>query len=55
VQVASLVDMGYVGPIILECTAPGPDPFAAIKDEQSLGWLEIYLQESRAWLLGISG
>jgi D-psicose/D-tagatose/L-ribulose 3-epimerase len=50
-QVAALVDIGYVGPIILECTAPGPDPFAAIKDEHSLGFLETYLQESRNWLL----
>jgi D-psicose/D-tagatose/L-ribulose 3-epimerase len=54
-QWTALADMGYAGPIILECTAPGPDPFAAIKDEQSLDWLETYLQESRAWLLGITG
>jgi sugar phosphate isomerase/epimerase len=53
-QLAALVDIGYAGPIILECTAPGPDPFAAIKDEQSLAWVETYLQESRAWLLGIT-
>jgi sugar phosphate isomerase/epimerase len=50
-QLAALADIGYAGPIILECTAPGPDPFTAIKDEHSLNWLEIYLQESRAWLL----
>jgi sugar phosphate isomerase/epimerase len=50
-QLAALADVGYAGPIILECTAPGPDPFAATKDEHSLGWLEIYLQESREWLL----
>jgi D-psicose/D-tagatose/L-ribulose 3-epimerase len=50
-QVAALADIGYAGPIILECTAPGPDPFAAIKDEHSLSWLEAYLQESRTWLL----
>jgi len=53
-QVGALVDIGYPGPIILECTAPGPDPFAAIKDERSLGWLETYLQESRAWLVNIT-
>jgi D-psicose/D-tagatose/L-ribulose 3-epimerase len=50
-QLAALSDLGYHGPIILECTAPGPDPFTAIKDEGSLGWLETYLRESRAWLL----
>jgi sugar phosphate isomerase/epimerase len=50
-QLAALADIGYAGPIILECIAPGPDPFTAIKDEHSLNWLEIYLQESRAWLL----
>jgi sugar phosphate isomerase/epimerase len=50
-QWAALSDAGYTGPIILECTAPGPDPFAAIKDEQSLSWLEIYLRESHVWLL----
>ncbi len=50
-QVAALADVGYNGPVILECTAPGPDPFAAIKDEFSLGWLETFLQESRTWLL----
>ena len=49
-QLAALSDVGYTGPIILECTAPGPDPFTAIKDEQSLSWLETYLQESRVWL-----
>jgi D-psicose/D-tagatose/L-ribulose 3-epimerase len=50
-QLAALADVGYSGPIILECTAPGPDPFAASKDKHSLSWLEIYLQESREWLL----
>ncbi len=49
-QMAALSDVGYRGPIILECTAPGPNPFTPIKDERSLGWLETYLQESRAWL-----
>jgi len=50
-QMAALSDAGYVGPIILECTAPGPNPFTPIKDESSLDWLETYLRESRAWLL----
>jgi sugar phosphate isomerase/epimerase len=50
-QLSALADVGYAGPIILECTAPGPDPFTAVKDEHSLGWLETYLRESRGWLL----
>ena len=45
----ALEDIGYDGPIIMECTAPGPDPFTPIKDEHSLDWLETYLQESRSW------
>jgi len=50
-QVAALKDVGYRGPIIVECTAPGPNPFTPIKDEGSLPWLETYLRESREWLL----
>ena len=50
-QMAALGDIGYDGPIILECTAPGPDPFTAIKGPESRSWLETYLQESRSWLL----
>jgi D-psicose/D-tagatose/L-ribulose 3-epimerase len=50
-QVTALNDIGYSGPVILECTAPGPDPFAAIKGADSLPWLETYLRESRVWLL----
>ncbi|HSJ55362.1 MAG TPA: sugar phosphate isomerase/epimerase family protein [Anaerolineae bacterium] len=50
-QMAALSVIGYRGPIILECTAPGPNPFTPIKDEGSLAWLETYLQESRAWLV----
>lgn len=49
-QMAALADVGYQGPIILECTAPGPDPFSAIKDADSLIWLETYVDESRRWL-----
>jgi sugar phosphate isomerase/epimerase len=48
-QVAALDSVGYNGPVIMECTAPGPDPFTAIKDDQSLIWLERYLAESRTW------
>jgi sugar phosphate isomerase/epimerase len=50
-QLTALADIGYQGPIILECTAPGPDPFTAIKGEDSIDWLETYLRESRQWLI----
>ena len=50
-QMQALAEIGYDGPTILECTAPCPDPFAAIKDEDSLDWLETYLRESRQWLV----
>lgn len=50
-QMAALDDIGYEGPVILECTAPGPDPFTAIKGPESRSWLETYLRESRQWLL----
>lgn len=49
-QMEVLAEIGYDGPTILECTAPGPDPFTAIKDEGSLDWLQTYLRESRQWL-----
>ncbi len=45
----ALEDIGYQGPIIFEFTAPGANPFAPIKDEKSLVWLETYLRESRSW------
>ncbi len=50
-QMTALKEIDFASPIILECTAPGPDPFSAIKDGNSLHWLETYLAESRAWLL----
>ncbi|NOZ51266.1 MAG: sugar phosphate isomerase/epimerase [Chloroflexi bacterium] len=49
-QMAALAAADYHGPIILECTAPGPDPFSAIKDEGSRAWIDQYLQESLQWL-----
>lgn len=49
-QLAALSEIGYEGPIILECTAPGPDPFTPLKGENSLEWLETYLRESEQWL-----
>ena len=39
--------IAYAGPIILECPAPGPDPFQAVKDDSSVPWVETYLRESR--------
>lgn len=48
-QLWALENVGYDGPIIMECTAPGPNPFIPIKDEDSLTWLETYLRESRSW------
>jgi sugar phosphate isomerase/epimerase len=49
-QLAALDDIGYQGAAILECTVPGPDPFTAIKGDESINWLETYLRESREWL-----
>jgi D-psicose/D-tagatose/L-ribulose 3-epimerase len=49
-QVAALKDINYGGPVILECTAPGPDPFGVSMTEDSFRWLQTYLRESRDWL-----
>lgn len=49
-QLAALDAIGYGGPIILECTAPGPNPFTPMKAADSLDKLKVFLQESRAWL-----
>jgi D-psicose/D-tagatose/L-ribulose 3-epimerase len=51
-QLGALEDIGYQGPIILECTAPGPDPFTPIKGDDYLTWLETYLRESWEFLRG---
>ena len=40
----SLNALGYPGPIIVECTAPGPDPFTPIKGK---GWYEKVWDEVR--------
>jgi len=49
-QMQALRDVRFVGPIVIECTAPGPDPFTAVKGPDSLPWLEAYLGESVRWL-----
>lgn len=42
-------DIGYAGPIVMECLPPGVDQFAPQHDAESLGLLETYLRESRSW------
>jgi D-psicose/D-tagatose/L-ribulose 3-epimerase len=49
-QLAALSEIGYPGPIIMECTAPGPDPFTASKGEGTVDWIETFLRESRELL-----
>lgn len=51
-QLNALRATNYSGPIILECTAPGPNPFTPIKDDRSLDLLERELSESLLWLDG---
>jgi D-psicose/D-tagatose/L-ribulose 3-epimerase len=54
-QMAALADVGYRGPVIMECTAPGPDPFSAIKDDHSIERLQKYLTDSRTWFANYQG
>jgi sugar phosphate isomerase/epimerase len=49
-QLQALREIDYQGPVILEATAPGPDPFSPIKGPDSRSWLETYLGESADWL-----
>jgi D-psicose/D-tagatose/L-ribulose 3-epimerase len=49
-QLSALGDVGYRGPIVLECTAPGPNPFTAEKGEGFRDVLEAHLRDSVAWL-----
>jgi D-psicose/D-tagatose/L-ribulose 3-epimerase len=46
----ALDDIGYEGPVIVECTAPGPDPFTPVKAGNWLAVLEGFLGETRSWL-----
>ncbi|PJF39605.1 MAG: sugar phosphate isomerase/epimerase [Chloroflexi bacterium] len=48
-QVDALYDIKYDGPIIIECTAPGPNPFTPDKGNNWREILEIHLDESRKW------
>jgi D-psicose/D-tagatose/L-ribulose 3-epimerase len=54
IDFASVVDaldaIGYAGPIIVECTATGPNPFTPVKGEDYLQVLELFLRDSRDWL-----
>lgn len=47
---AALKDVGYAGPVIVEATAPGPNPFTPVKSGDYLGQLEQYLSDSLCWL-----
>jgi sugar phosphate isomerase/epimerase len=42
----ALGDVGYGGAVVVEVTAPGPDPFQPIKDARSPSILDGYLRES---------
>ncbi len=46
----TLREIEYDGPICLEFTAPGPNPFAATKNEGSVAYLEAFARESIALL-----
>lgn len=45
----ALEDIGYEGPIILECLPPGSNSLRQAEDEASLEILESYLRDSRSW------
>ncbi len=45
-HLSALGSIGYSGSIIVECTAPGPDPFQAVKDRESLDTVRRYAAET---------
>lgn len=45
-QTAVLRLINYDGPIIFECTPPGPNPFTPSKGDEDWEWLELFLRES---------
>ncbi len=52
---AVLHEIGYAGDVVVECTAPGPDPFTPVKGPSWQPALETYLRESLAFLGGHLG
>jgi D-psicose/D-tagatose/L-ribulose 3-epimerase len=46
----ALDEVGYQGPVIVECTAAGANPFTPVKPGDYQAVLEGYLAESREWL-----
>jgi sugar phosphate isomerase/epimerase len=44
--VRALGAIGYAGAVVVEVTAPGPDPFQPIKDAHSAAILDAYLRDS---------
>jgi D-psicose/D-tagatose/L-ribulose 3-epimerase len=49
-QIAALSDIGYEGPVILETSAPGPNPFSTDKGEGFRAIIEKQLKDSADWL-----
>lgn len=47
---AALKRIGFAGDVIVECTAPGPDPFTPIKGDGWQAQLNTYLADSLAYL-----
>lgn len=47
-QFAALRTIEYFGPVIVECTAPGPDPFSPVKGTEYVAELESHLLVSLA-------
>jgi D-psicose/D-tagatose/L-ribulose 3-epimerase len=47
---AALRDAGYAGALVMEMTAPGPDPFRPIKDARSAAIVDEFVRESVARL-----
>lgn len=45
-QTAVLRQINYTGPVIFECTPPGPNPFTPNKGEDDWEWLERFLIKS---------